>query len=86
MRSRFPAEGSELNYNRFIVLDELSEKDKTVIVAANNELDGHLLLSRCDFKGALISLLAPEETSLTMDAMCHEAVTEGPGIMHGTPE
>jgi len=83
VRSRFPAEESELDYNHFIVLDEISERDNSVILAANNEVEGMLLLTRCDFKGALLSLLAPEETSLTMDAMCHEAVTEGFGIMHG---
>lgn len=82
-RSRFPAEGSEMNYNRFIVIDEYTEKDKTVIIAGNNEANGQLLMSRCDFKGALISLVSMEETGLTLEHQCNEAVQEGPGIIHG---
>ncbi|KAI1082928.1 hypothetical protein F5B20DRAFT_489790 [Whalleya microplaca] len=82
-RSCFPSENPELNYNRFIIMGDYTEADKTVILASNNEFDGTLQLSRCDFKGALISLLAPDETGLTMDQMASEAVLEGPGIMSG---
>ncbi|PHH59539.1 hypothetical protein CDD81_2901 [Ophiocordyceps australis] len=83
VRSRFPAEGSEMNYNRFIIMDEYTEETKTVIVAANNEVDGQLLLSRCDWKGALISLVAMEDTGLTMERQCNEAVTLDAGIIRG---
>ncbi|KFG86523.1 hypothetical protein MANI_013667 [Metarhizium anisopliae] len=81
VRSRFPG-GSEMNYNLFIVLDELTEKEKTVLVAANNELDGQLLLGRTDFKSALTVLVAPSDTSLTVDSQVNSAVTEGSGIIY----
>ncbi|PHH73867.1 hypothetical protein CDD82_5234 [Ophiocordyceps australis] len=83
VRSRFPAEGSEMNYNRFIIMDEYTEETRTVIVAANNEVDHQLLLSRCDWKGALISLVAMEDTGLTMERLCNEAVSLDTGVIHG---
>lgn len=84
VRSRFPVNGddSEMNYNLFVVLDELTEKDKTVLVAANNELDGQLLLGRTDFKSALTVLVAPSDTSLTVDGQINSATTEGSGIVY----
>ncbi|KAK2616744.1 hypothetical protein QQS21_000356 [Conoideocrella luteorostrata] len=81
-RSRFSTEGSELNYNMFIVLDDLTEKSETVLVAANNELDGQLVLTRSDFKSALTVLVAPQDTRLTVDGQCNDAVTAGPGIVY----
>lgn len=81
VRSRFPG-GSEMNYNLFIVLDEFTEKEKTVLVAANNELDSQLLLGRTDFKSALTVLVAPSDTGLTVDSQINSAVTERSGIIY----
>lgn len=75
-----PQERSELNYNRFIVMDELAEKTKTVLLACNCEIDGKLQLLRSDFGNALLTILAPENTILTMDQLASEAAKMGDGI------
>lgn len=75
-----PQERSELNYNRFIVMDELTEKTKTVLLACNGEIDGKLQLLRSDFGNALLAILAPENTILTMDLMASEAAKRGDGV------
>ncbi|KAK2591574.1 hypothetical protein QQS21_010744 [Conoideocrella luteorostrata] len=80
-RSRFPASGSDMNYNTFIVMDELSESSKTVIIAASNEQDGQLLLARSDFNMALLTMVAPLDTSLTIDSQCNGVMVEGAGII-----
>ncbi|KAI0006245.1 hypothetical protein F4779DRAFT_597138 [Xylariaceae sp. FL0662B] len=85
-RSCFPASDGgipELNYQRFIIMDELTEREKTVIIATNNEIDGRLLLTRCDFKGAVISLIAPGATGLAMDQQIHGAADRGDGVVRG---
>ncbi|ETS81733.1 hypothetical protein PFICI_06735 [Pestalotiopsis fici W106-1] len=55
-------ENPEFNYNRYIVMDEMTEKDKTVLIIANDETEG-LVVSRSDFKGALLILISSKVTS-----------------------
>lgn len=75
-----PQDRSELNYNRFIIMDELVEKAKTVLLACNCEFDGKLQLLRSDFGNALLAIMAPENTILTMDQIASEAVKRGDGV------
>lgn len=70
---------SELNYNRFIVMDKLTEETQCVLIACNNELD-QLQLLRSDFKNALLAILAPENTILTMNEQASEAASRGDGV------
>ncbi|KAI0172570.1 hypothetical protein GGR52DRAFT_413875 [Hypoxylon sp. FL1284] len=88
-RCCFPAPDGgipELNYQRFIVMDELTEEEKTVIVATNNENGGQLLMARCDFTGALAALVAPGETGLSMDHQIHDAADNGNGVIRISPD
>lgn len=75
-----PQDRSELNYNRFIIMDELVEKTRTVLLACNCEIDGKLQLLRSDFGIALLAILAPENTILTMDQTASEAARTGGGV------
>jgi hypothetical protein len=76
-----PQDDSQLNYNRFIVMDELTEQTKTVLLACNCEFGGtELQLLRCDFQGALITVLAPESTILTMDTLASQAAMANDGV------
>lgn len=75
-----PQDRSELNYNRFIIMDELTEKTNTVLLACNCEIDGKLQLLRSDFGNALLAVLAPENTILTMDQMASEAAKTSDGV------
>ncbi|KAK9778467.1 hypothetical protein SCAR479_04489 [Seiridium cardinale] len=83
VRSAFAAKKPDLNYNRFIVMDELTETEKTVILATNAEREGELVIARSDFGGALISLLSLENTSLTLEQMAHEGAMKGDPVIHG---
>lgn len=74
-----PQDMSELNYNRFIVMDKLTEETQCVLIACNNELD-QLQLLRSDFKNALLAILAPENTILTMNEQASEAASRGDGV------
>lgn len=74
-----PQDMSELNYNRFIVMDKLTEEAQTVLLACNNELN-QLQLLRSDFKNALLAILAPENTILTMNEQASEAASRGDGV------
>ncbi|KAK7701874.1 hypothetical protein SLS64_010008 [Diaporthe eres] len=74
-----PQDMSELNYNRFIVMDRLTEEARTVLLACNNELN-QLHLLRSDFKNALLAILAPENTILTMNEQASEAASRGDGV------
>lgn len=74
-----PQDKSELNYNRFIVMDKLSEETQTVILACNNEFN-QLQLLRSDFRNALLAILAPENTILTMNEQASEAASAGDGV------
>ncbi|KAH9908392.1 hypothetical protein F4778DRAFT_717079 [Xylariomycetidae sp. FL2044] len=92
-RSRFPTDDDsgnssssprpELNYQRFIVMDEFTATRKTVIIAMNSELGGRLLLGRCDFAGAVICLVAPGATGLSMDMQVNTVMERGDGIIRG---
>lgn len=80
-RHLFPPVGkSDLHYNRFMVMDERTEKTETVLLACNCEFGGELQLLRCDFEGALLVLLSPESTILTMDSLASEAAEESDGV------
>lgn len=74
-----PQDKSELNYNRFIVIDKLTEETKTILLACNNEFN-QLQLLRSDFKNALLAILAPENTILTMNEQASEAALTGDGV------
>jgi len=74
-----PQDKSELNYNRFIVLDKLTEETQTVLLACNNEFS-QLQLLRSDFKDTLLAILAPENTILTMNEQASEAASRGDGV------
>lgn len=74
-----PQDMSELNYNRFIVMDKLTEEAQTVLLACNSELN-QLQLLRSDFKDALLAILAPENTILTMNGQASEAASRGDGV------
>ncbi|KAH0283126.1 hypothetical protein M436DRAFT_76983 [Aureobasidium namibiae CBS 147.97] len=78
---KFATIESNLDHNMFIVLDEYTEKDRTVIVATNAEQDGQLLLMRCSFESALLSLVAISDTCLTIDSQCNNANTDGDGVV-----
>ena len=80
VRSCFPAQDPELHYNQFIIADELTEKEKTVIIAENDENEGGLILIRCNFKAAVISFKGAENTSLTMDLIADSAAKRSSGI------
>lgn len=75
-----PQDRSELNYNRFIIMDDLTEETKTVLLASNCEVGGKLLLLRSDFTNALMLVLAPENTILTMDLTASEIAKKGDGV------
>lgn len=81
-----PQRHSELDYNRFVIMDELTEETKTVLLASNCEFEGtterrlELQLVRCTFAGVLITLLAPRETILTMDLQASAAATKSDGV------
>lgn len=75
-----PAKVSELECNYFIIMDELTEQTKTVLLACNNEFEGELQLLRSDFQNSLLALLAPESTALTMDEQANDAAKNGPGV------
>lgn len=81
-----PQDKSELNYNRYIIMDELSKQTKTVLLACNCEFEGtELQLVRCEFGEALNAVTAPENTSLTMNAMGTEAATGRDGVRRWEP-
>lgn len=62
-------------------MDELIEQTKTVLLACNCEFEGtEFQLVRCDFGEALNAVTAPENTSLTMNAMGTEAATGRDGV------
>lgn len=75
-----PATVSELECNYFIIMDELTEQTKTVLLACNNEFDGELQFLRSDFAESLLALLAPESTALTMDEQANDAAKNGQGV------
>lgn len=63
-------------------MDELTERTKTVILASNCEFEGaELQLVRCLFAGAIVTLLAPIETILTMDLEGSEAAKKSNGVV-----
>jgi len=80
-REKFATVESDLDHNMFIVLDEYTEKDRTVVVGINAEQDGQLLLMRCSFESALLSLVATSDTCLTIDSQCNNAHADGDGIV-----
>ena len=80
-REKFATVESNLYHNMFIVLDEYTEKDRTVIVGTNAEQNGQLLLMRCSFASALLSLVATSDTCLTIDSQCNNAHADGDGIV-----
>lgn len=75
-----PQEESELNYNYFIIMDELTEQTETVLLAINREYGGELQLLRSGFGSALNALLAPMDTILTMETMATEAAVRKLGV------
>ncbi|CAN8097502.1 unnamed protein product [Discula destructiva] len=81
VRHLFAPQGtSELNYNYFVIVDELTEGTKTVLLANNREGDGALQLLRSDFRSALNALLAPMSTILTQETMASEAAVQSLGV------
>lgn len=80
-REKFANAESNLDHNMFIVLDEFTDKDRTVIVATDTEQDGQLLLMRCSFESALLSLVATSDTCLTIDSQCNNAHADGDGVV-----
>ncbi|KAI1775876.1 hypothetical protein F4818DRAFT_415240 [Hypoxylon cercidicola] len=82
VRSCFPDSTLEpkLNHNRYIIMDEYTEKEKTVIIALNSENDGQLLLVRTNFKGAVLGLLAPGNTGLFMEEMADDGAKMEKGL------
>jgi hypothetical protein len=76
-----PQERSQLNYNHFIIMDELTEQTKTVLLVCNCEFEGtELQLLRSDFPSALITVLAPDNTILTMNTLASEAAVANDGV------
>lgn len=75
-----PAKISELECHYFIIMDELTEQTKTVLLACNNEFDGELQLLRSNFTESLLTLLAPESTALTMHEQANDAAKNGQGV------
>ncbi|XXG95246.1 kinesin-like protein [Hypoxylon texense] len=82
VRSCFPDTtlNPKLNHNRFIIMDEHTEKEKTVIMALNSENDGQLLLVRSKFEGAVLCLYAPGNTGLFMEEMADEGAKMEKGL------
>lgn len=60
-------------------MDKLTEETQTVILACNNEFN-QLQLLRSGFKNALLAILAPENTILTMNEQASEAASAGDGV------
>lgn len=76
-----PQDKSELNYKRFVIMDELSKQTKTVFLACNCEFEGtEFQLVRCEFGEAISAVTAPENKSVTMNAMSIEAASGRDGV------
>lgn len=62
-------------------MDELTESTRTVLMAVNCEFEGpELTLVRSNYADALITVTAPENTSLTIDLVASEAARWGDGV------
>lgn len=63
-------------------MDALTEETRTVLLACNCEFQGReLQVLRSNFICALTSLLAPDETILTMESISLDAVSQGDGVL-----
>lgn len=82
VRSCFPDTtlDPKLNHNRFIIMDEHTEEEKTVIMALNSENDGELLLVRTKFEAAVLCLYAPGNTGLFMEEMADDGAKMEKGL------
>lgn len=70
----------KLDRHRFIIMDEFTETDRSVIVAVNFENDGRLIISRTDFRLAVLTLMALGTTGLSAEDMAESATRSGLGI------
>ncbi|KAI4603396.1 hypothetical protein KJ359_006191 [Pestalotiopsis sp. 9143b] len=70
----------KLDRHRFIIMDEFTETDRSVITAVNFQDQGRLIISRADFKLAVLNLMAPGTTGLCAEDIADSATTSGLGI------
>lgn len=62
-------------------MDSITERDRTVIIASNAENDGELVLARCEYKQAILCLVAPGSTGLTLDREVDGAMQGEDGVI-----
>ncbi|KAI1865367.1 uncharacterized protein JN550_008415 [Neoarthrinium moseri] len=70
----------KLDRHRFIIMDEFTETDETVIMALNFERNGQLILVRSDFENGFLTLMAPGQTGSSMDSFADEASISPLGV------
>ncbi|KAK6063349.1 hypothetical protein SCUP515_12503 [Seiridium cupressi] len=77
VRSRFWDDSLDpkLDRHRFIIIDEFTETEGSVIIAVNFEDEGRLIISRTDFKLAVLSLMAPGTTGLSAEEVAADTAT-----------
>ncbi|KAK6072573.1 hypothetical protein SCUP234_09123 [Seiridium cupressi] len=77
VRSRFWDDSLDpkLDRRRFIIIDEFTETEGSVIIAVNFEDEGRLIISRTDFKLAVLSLMAPGTTGLSAEEVAADTAT-----------
>lgn len=72
----------EMDTDYFIIMDHITETQKTVIVASQSEIqnEGELNLIRCEFREVMVILMAVYATGLCFEAMADSAAQERDGI------
>ncbi|KAI1848698.1 hypothetical protein JX265_005675 [Neoarthrinium moseri] len=71
----------KLDRHRFIIMDEFTEAEETVIMALNFERNGQLILVRSDFKDAFLTLMAPGTTGAGMEIFADSASRSPLGVL-----
>lgn len=72
----------DLELDFFIIMDQLTETEKTVIVACQYEMenDGELILKRCAFNQVMATLMAVANTGLSFELSADTAARERDGV------